>query len=90
MPLWQKPKRLVAKSYDLEAEGLTVTKPELWVYSPALLGAPGDQRNRMVWRMEVTPIELLPVKELVLVDAHTGSVALNFNQIDCGQEPANI
>lgn len=75
-------KAVVAKTYNLEAEGLSVTKPELWIYSPALLGAPGDQRNRTVWRMEVNPVELLPVRELVLVDAHTGSVALHFNQID--------
>ena len=78
-------KAVVAKSYDLEAVALSVTKPELWVYSPALLGAPGGQRIRLVWRMDVNPIELLPVKELVLVDAHTGSVALNFNQIDAAK-----
>jgi len=35
-----------------------------------------------VWRMDVSSTELIPIKVLVLVDAHIGKVVLHFNQID--------
>ena len=75
----------VAKAYGLPEDSLSVSKPELWFYSPALLGSPGDQTDRLVWRMQVTPVDLQPVQELVLVDAQKGSVALQFNQIDAAK-----
>ena len=67
--------------YELDMSSLEVSKPELWIYNPILLGVSQD-RTRLVWRMEVVSRELLPIKELVLVDAHLGNVALHFNQID--------
>jgi len=73
---------LVAKQYGLSSETLLVSKPELWVYNPILLGAPQIPADRLVWRTEVTTVDLRPVRELVLVDAQNGSPALNFNQID--------
>jgi bacillolysin len=74
--------RLVAKYYQLEPDNLTASEPELWIYNPALLGGPGLRVSTLAWRMEVTPMELLPIRELVLVDAQRGSVVLHFNQID--------
>lgn len=71
---------VVARQYEMEVDELRASGPELWVYSPALLGM-SCRRSFLVWRMEVTPVELLPVNELVLVDAHLGAVALHFNQI---------
>ncbi|MEI9477004.1 MAG: M4 family metallopeptidase, partial [Deltaproteobacteria bacterium] len=68
------------KKYHLDISSLHVSTPELSIYNPMLLGLRED-RNRLVWRMEVYPTELLPIKELVLVDAHLGNVALHFNQI---------
>jgi bacillolysin len=73
---------MVAKNYTASADSLTTTTPELWVFNPALLGGPGPRITALVWRMDVTSIDLLTVKELVLVEAHTGAVVLNFNQID--------
>ncbi len=73
---------LVAKSYGLRVDELTTTEPELWIYNPVLLGGPGPRLNTLVWRMDVEAVELLPIRELVLVDAHRGIVALHFNQID--------
>ncbi len=71
----------VAKSHDLSVDALTAAEPELWVHNPALMGGPGRRISRLVWRIEVTPLELLPIRELVLVDAQLGIVILNFNQI---------
>jgi len=72
----------VAKDYGLSVSDLTTTEPELWIYNPILLGGPGLRFNALVWRMDVEPRGLLPIRELVLIDAHLGAVALHFNQID--------
>jgi len=72
----------VAKDYGLSMADLTATEPELWIYNPILLGGPGLTLNSLVWRMDVEPRKLLPIRELVLIDAHLGTVALHFNQID--------
>jgi bacillolysin len=71
----------VQKQYGLENVP-TVTTPELSIYDPKLL-EPSDAPTRLVWRMEVTPVgpDSAPIRELVLIDAQTGSVALQFNQI---------
>jgi bacillolysin len=71
----------VAKEYGVAAPALTTSAPRLWVYNPALVG-PESGPTRLVWRMDVTPLGLLPIRELVLIDARRGSVALHFNQID--------
>ena len=39
-------------------------------------------RTILVWRLDVLHDGSEPVRELVLVDAHQGSVALHFNQIE--------
>lgn len=73
----------IAKDREVRAADLEAADPELWIYDPALLGAPGIQVPRLVWRTEVTPAEgIVDVRELVLVDAQRGNVALNFDQID--------
>ncbi len=72
----------VAREYGTSLGELTTTNPELWVYNPALLGGPEPRINALVWRMEVTNGELVTIKELVLVDAQLGLVALHFSEID--------
>jgi bacillolysin len=72
----------VASDYNLAVDQLKAVQPELWIYNPALLGNPGLRESTLVWRTEVTPIELFPLRELVLIDAQAGVVVLNFNQID--------
>ncbi|BAJ64823.1 M4 family metallopeptidase [Anaerolinea thermophila] len=72
-----------ARKHGVDAAALTTTEPQLWVYYPPILGGRGLPIARLVWRMDVEPAgELLPIRELVLVDAHAGVVALSFNQID--------
>ena len=72
----------IAKDYKMNPGDLLATEPELWIYNPALLGGPGIRVSRLVWRMEIASARLLPLRELVLVDAELGLVTLNFNQID--------
>src|SRR5215217_6462837 len=73
----------IAKDRKLEASGLETTEPELWIYDPSLLGGPEPNVTRLVWRMDVTPAEgIVDIRELVLVDAQSGAVLLNFDQID--------
>jgi Zn-dependent metalloprotease len=75
----------VAKDYGLSVNDLTTTEPELWIYNPILLGGPGPHLTALVWRMDVSSVELAPISELVLVDAHLGIVALHFNEIDAAK-----
>jgi bacillolysin len=71
----------IAKDRKSNAGDLQATEPELWIYDPSLLGGPGPRVPSLVWRMDVTPREgVAYFRELVLVDARRGSVALNFNQ----------
>ncbi len=76
---------VVVKEYGIEPGALRVSEPELWIYNPILLGM-NEDLTTLVWRMEVESVELLPVRELVLVDAHLGAVALHFNQIDTAKD----
>jgi Zn-dependent metalloprotease len=78
----QRALEVVTKNHGLNTDALVATEPELWIYNPILLGGPGPRLTRLVWRMEVQPVDLLPIRELVLVDAHLGAVALHFNRID--------
>ncbi|HKZ68544.1 MAG TPA: choice-of-anchor Q domain-containing protein, partial [Anaerolineales bacterium] len=80
----------VAKWYGVDAGTLVVSQPELWVYDPSLVGPAGDP-VQLVWRMEVTSTNLEPIRELMLINAHRGNIALHFNQIDTahGDSPAH-
>ncbi|HEY1013112.1 MAG TPA: hypothetical protein VGE07_10445, partial [Herpetosiphonaceae bacterium] len=76
----------IAKAHGADASDLVVSAPELWIHNPALLGGPGPRFNALVWRAEVTATDSSePIRELVLIDARTGSVALHFNQIAHGK-----
>jgi Zn-dependent metalloprotease len=70
----------VAKEYGLEASSLVASEPDLWIYAPSLIG-PDTGRSRLVWRFEVRAGELDPIRQLVLIDATFGGVALTFNQV---------
>ena len=70
---------VVAKTRHVPVGGLRAGQPQLSVYDPALLGAPGPRVRSLVWRSEVTTPDG-DVRELVLVDAVTGAVALHFDE----------
>ena len=72
---------MVAKYCATGISDLRCSRPSLWVYSPSVLGVDRDESS-LVWRMEVESANGQPVRELVLVDAQRGFVALHFSQID--------
>jgi len=72
--------KLVSAKYGVVSEALIVSEPDLWVYDPGLVGYPGA--TSLVWLMQVTSVELAPIRELVLVEAQTGTVLMNINQVD--------
>jgi Zn-dependent metalloprotease len=60
------------------AKDLQATEPELMIYEPSVIGEAGS--SRLVWHVEVTS-RVLPIKELVFVDAQTAEIPLHFSQI---------
>ena len=70
-----------ARVHGVDAATLQAGAASLWIYQPSLTEPQGGF-TRLVWRVEVTPLALGPIRELVLVDAQRGSVALQFNQTD--------
>ena len=76
---------VVSKEYGYAATALRAGEPQLWIYNPSILGMNQD-RSSLVWRMDVESTSGLPVRELVLVDAHLGFVALHFNQMDTAKD----
>ena len=73
--------QVTAKTHGVSAATLVATTPELWVYSPGIIG-PASGPAALVWRMDVTPTAIAPIRELVLVDAQRGSIPLHFNQTE--------
>ena len=72
----------MAKWYQAAPEAFSVSEPELWIFDPGLL-MPSSRPAELVWRMEVTAVDrVIPVRELVLVNANRGNISLHFNLID--------
>ena len=76
-----KARSLVVRVADTSAGNLETTTPQLWIYDRDLIGGPGPDEPRLVWRLEVTSETREDVRELVLVDANDGTIVLNFSQI---------
>ncbi|MEQ1728409.1 MAG: M4 family metallopeptidase, partial [Vicinamibacterales bacterium] len=73
--------RVTAIEHRVPDDELVAAPPQLWVYSPMLIGEEGDN-PRLVWRHEVTHTSALNIRQMVLTDARTGEVALSFNQVE--------
>ena len=71
----------VAKWHHVSVNELRAGEAELSIYDPRLL-SPSTFPASLVWRLEVSAIDLLPIREFVLVDAVSGRFVLHFNQID--------
>jgi Zn-dependent metalloprotease len=73
---------LCARLYGVPGGLLVATTPQLSVYAPALMGAPGIQKPMLVWQLEIQGGGTdQPIREFVLVEAHTGKVVLHFSKI---------
>ncbi|MEJ7796011.1 MAG: M4 family metallopeptidase, partial [Nocardioides sp.] len=71
----------VTRTADVKHGRLTASDPELTFYDPRLLGAPGPfQTARLSWVMEVRASRPA-VAHIVVVDAASGTVALEFSTI---------
>jgi bacillolysin len=71
----------VSKKYGIEADALYGNGLGLWFYNPLLVGGK-ENVTELVWRFVILTRERIPLNVLVLVDARTGKIALQFNQID--------
>ena len=71
----------IAKAHGVAAGTLSVSGAQRAIFDPRLLDAPGPGGARLVWRMEVRSRRGDPIRELVLLDAAIGKIALHFNQI---------
>ncbi|MDD5467895.1 MAG: M4 family metallopeptidase [Anaerolineales bacterium] len=74
-------KEKIARQYQAEVGTLTSTPPELWIYNPILLGGPGPRMTSLVWKIEISSLDDLLIRQWVLVDAHRGFVVLNLSQV---------
>ena len=70
-----------ARAHDLPVRTLRATRPGRWLYDASLVQPGGAPGANAVWRVEVTSRSRLDVRELVLVDAATGDVALQVDQV---------
>jgi len=73
--------QMVAAQYGLDPAALTVDDAKLRIYSPAFVES-REGPAALVWQMEVRPQALAPIRELVLIDAHSGDLVFHFNQVD--------
>lgn len=71
--------------HPVSKEQLSASEPELSIYDPKLL-ANNLAAKKLVWKVEVTSLTLLLIREFVLVDALSGGVVLHFNQIDFAKD----
>ncbi len=73
--------KATAGAHDVKVGSLKPSEPALWIYDARLIGGPGPHGPVLVWRVEVSGGNAGEIRQLVLVDAQTGVVALTFNQI---------
>jgi titin len=72
---------VAAKQHGGDA-GSVVDGPSLAVYDPTLLGGPETGAPRLVWQVTVASDGTDPFRDLVLVDARTGGVALRIESLE--------
>jgi bacillolysin len=74
-----------ARAVDADPSTLSASGPEPWIYDPSVIGPPSPLAPRLTWRVEVTSTTD-PVRQLVLVDAEEGTIALSFSELALGLE----
>ena len=73
--------QMVSDKHQVAVSSLKTSAAKLMIYSPSLFQEKSGIPT-LVWQMEVTPRALAPIREQVLLNAHTGAISLSFNQVD--------
>ncbi len=72
----------VAKWHHVDPAKLQTDTPQLKIYDPSLIGPGTDNSTgQLVWSITVSSTTLQPIKEMVLINAQLGFIALHFNQV---------
>ena len=74
-----------ARAVEADPSTLSASAPEPCIYDPSVIGPPSPVAPRLTWRVEVTSTSD-PVRQLVLVDAEEGTIALSFSELAPGLE----
>ena len=72
-----------ARAVEADPSSLSASAPEPWIYDPSVIGPPSTLAPRLTWRVDVTSTTDA-VRQLVLVDAEDGTIALSFSQLALG------
>ena len=75
-------KLTVADRAGVGRAALIVSTPQLWIFDPRIVSAPGIGRPIPVWRTEVASAADPAVRWLVLIDALSGKVAMAIDEIN--------
>lgn len=74
-------RRVTARRHGLDVAAVRSARPVRVMYDASLLDPGGRPGARAAWQVEVTARHGLDVRELVLVDAATGAVSLQVDQV---------
>jgi bacillolysin len=69
-----------ARAYKEKADNLKAKTPVLSVHDARVMGGPAAS-PALVWRVDVTAKTRDDIEQIILVDAQTGRIAVQFNQI---------
>jgi len=73
--------QLLTAAYGAGFTGVLTEPAALWIYDESLFTESAASPS-LVWKVVISGLPAYPVREIVLVNAQTGSVELHFNQID--------
>lgn len=72
----------VAKHFRTQTVSLSTTEPELSVFAAKLIGPDDGTPASLVWKMDVVGVSAPHVNEYVLVDAQSGAIRFELNQVE--------
>jgi Zn-dependent metalloprotease len=74
--------RFTAEKYGQDAKALTISNAELWVFAERIFLSESTRKPELVWKMIVDGTKSnLPVREMVMINAMTGTVSFNYAMI---------
>ncbi|MEM3455608.1 MAG: hypothetical protein QXT72_03520, partial [Candidatus Micrarchaeia archaeon] len=70
----------VAKWHNISPEKLIAEEPTLWIYNPIVFNILNN-KNYLVWKTEISSIDIKPIQHTVLIDGIDGKIRLHFNTV---------